>query len=894
MMSLAELLRRITYLLRRDRITAELEEEIRLHLQLRGERLQESGVPAESVRFAARRRFGNPALIQERSRDMWGMEWLEQLAADLRFAARRLRLRPAFSLAAIAVAALGIGATTAVFSAVDAAMLRPLPFPRPEELVTLTNVIIPFGEEEDEPQRMVTIKDAAAMSDVFSSVAAFAAGALNFEDPDRPRRLSAGVVTANFFSTLGVGPQQGRLFVAEEGRPRGPRAVIISDALWRSHFGAADVLGKTVSLSGNRYTIVGIMPRSFRFPSESDVWIPLTVPSTRETFAPFRGFLPSRVFARVASGASIEAASARLLARWEQAVGPREPGRRTNVQILFEEVRTSGAAVPLQKNIVGDRRRALTILMGATLLLLLIAAANIANLLLSDGAGRQREVALREVLGASRGRVARQLLVESALLALAGAAAGLAVAPATLGVLRAMMPEDLAGTSSVHVDLRVLVFATSLAVVTGILFGLWPALSTSRVDAAETIKTGGGHGATASRLGRARRLLIAAELALTVILLIGSGLMLKSFHRLMSQDFGMNPDRAGTLELNFAAAVETELSRAIGPAQRVRVLHAMIDRLMADRAIEAAGVVNDLPLRGGGGLGVLLEADGGAKTKQPFARYLIASGGYFRAMDIALLRGRTFQPSDDTIGPRVVIVSKTLAERFWPNADPLGRTVRMPPDTNRYTVVGVVADVQEGSLDHPADAQLYVSIDETPPRNVGLVARSKLPPAALLERLTSAVRFAAPEQAVYNVRMMDDVVDASVAPRKTNTTLIVVFGALALLLSAFGVYAVVSYSVARRSREFGIRAALGAHGASILMLVVREIVGVVGLGLALGLVGAWMLARVLTSLLYEVPGHDPQIFLAVPIVLLAPALVAAVIPALRAVRVSPTEVMRVE
>jgi len=560
MMSFAELLRRLRYLLRRERYTAELEEEIRLHLELRGNQLRTSGLAPEAARFAVRRRFGNPAAVQERSRDMWGMNWAEEIGADVRFAVRRLRNRPAFSVSAIAVAALGIGATTAVFSAVDAAMLRPLPFLRPAELVTLTSVILPFDEEEGERERMVTIRDVAAMPNLFSSVAAFAAGGLNLEDPDRPRRLAVGVVTANFFSTLGVAPQQGRSFAPEEGRPKGPRAVILSDALWRTQFGAANIIGKTIKLSGNRYMVVGIMPPPFRFPNESDLWIPLTVPTTQETFAPFRGWLPSRVIARVAPGVSIDAASRRLITRWEQALGPVEPGKRTSVHFAFDDIKASGAAVPLQKNIVGDRQKGLKLLMGATLLLLLTAAANVANLLLSDGAARQREVALREVLGASRGRVARQLLVESALLALVGAAVGLAVAPGALGLLRAMMPEDLAGTASVHVDLRVLAFAVVLAVATGILFGLWPALSTSRIDAAQTIKTGGGHGATASRLGKARRLLITAELALTAILLTGSGLMLKSFHRLMSQDFGMRPERAGTLELNFAAD-ETDLPR---------------------------------------------------------------------------------------------------------------------------------------------------------------------------------------------------------------------------------------------------------------------------------------------------------------------------------------------
>jgi predicted permease len=896
MMSLGELGRRLVYLVRRDRRTAELEEEIRLHVQLRAERLEQQGSSAREARFAARRRFGNPTSIQERSRDMWNMEWLEHAAADFRFAIRRLRSRPGFSLSAITVAALGIGATTAVFSAVDAAMLRPLPFSSPADLVALPEVKIPFGEEEGEHDGIVSIEHVRTLTDFFSSAAAFAAGGLNLEDPDRPQRLQAGVVTDNFFSTLGVRPVRGRLFTYEEGRPKGPRAVIISHALWRSYFNGGDISGKSLALSGRRYAVVGVMPASFRFPSQSDVWIPLTVPTTVESFSPFRGFLPSRVIARVAPGVSIEAASRRLLARWEQEVGPPTPGRRTNLENMVDDVRRGGAAIPLQREIVGDQRKALTILMSATVLLLLIAAANVANLLLSDGASRRREVALREVLGASRSRIARQLLVESIVLALAGALIGLVIAPAALGVLRAMMPSDLAGTAPVHVDLRVLTFATGLALVTGILFGLWPAVGTARVDAAETIKSGGGYGATSATLGRARRLLITAEVALTVVLLVGSGLMLKSFYRLMTQDFGMNPAHSGTLELTFAGAGAAELALTGGvEAVRRQRIQTMIDRLAADPSIEAVGVVNDLPLRGGGGIGALIEADGVPQPKGGhFPRYLMASGGYFKAMGIPLLRGRTFLATDDTIGSRAAIISNEMAKLYWPNLDPIGRTFHLSRDSVRYAVVGVVADVREGRLDRPPGPQMYFSASELVPNNLALVARSRLPRAALLSRLTDAVRFAAPQQAVFNVRMMDDVVGASVASRRTNTTLIVLFGGLALVLSAFGVYAVVSYGVARRTREFGIRAALGANGADIVTLVGREMVSVVAVGLLLGVVLAWGLVRLMSSLLFEVPAHDLQTFAIVPLILILPAVVATLVPAWRAMRVSPTEVMRAE
>jgi putative ABC transport system permease protein len=891
MMTPLEAARRLLYLLRRDHYTAELEEEMRLHRQLRAERLQGGGMSPDGARYAAKRRFGNGTHIQERSRDMWGFDWVEQAAADLRFAVRRLRNRPAFSLSTIAVTALGIGATTAVFSAVDAAILRPLPFLRPGELVTLTRVQVPFEPEVTGGARAsneVNLLDVLALPDLFANAAAYASGGLNIEDQSHPRRVRAGVVTASLFPTLGVAARTGRTFSVEEGKPRGPKVVLISDALWRTHFGGADILGRTIRLSGHGYTIIGIMPPNFGFPSESELWIPMTNPTTSETFAPFRGWLPQNSIARLAPGVTRDLASKQLLARWELGVKPREPGRRYRSENQLEHVRATGAALPLQREIVGgDRRKALYVLMGATALLLLIACANVANLLLSDGATRHREVALREVLGASRGRVIRLLLSESVLLAVTGAAIGVALAPLTLGIMRALMPEELAGTTAVRVDLRVLGFAALLALVTGVVFGLWPALGTSRSDPAETMKAGGGHGATSGRMGHTRRLLITAELALTVMLLVGAGLMLKSFHRIMTQDFGMDPNQVGTLEVSFARNVAT--------ADRARVIRAMLDHLAGDPAITASGVVNDIPLRGDGGIGISVEADGMPRPRGVhFPRYLIASGGYFNALGIPLLRGRTFQAGDDTVGERAAIINRAMARTFWGETDALNRTFHIGGDSVPYTVVGIVADVRETGPAEAPTAQMYFAATERVPVNVGLVARSALPPEALLSRLTAAVRHASPSQATYNVRMMEAVIGKSVAPRRTNTLLIAIFGALALVLSAFGVYAVVSYGVTRRAREFGIRAALGANRTDIVALVGREMLLVIALGLAAGLAGAWALSRVMASMLYEVPARDVATFLTVPAVLLIPAAVATLVPALRAMRVSPTEVMRAE
>jgi predicted permease len=898
-MSAGEFARRIMYFVRRDHYTAQLEEEIRLHIDLRASQLRGGGLSPGAARYAAKLRFGNSIHLQERSRDMWGFLSIEQLVADLRFAVRRLRRRPGFTASTIAVAAMGIGATTAVFTAIDAALLRPLPFYRPAELVTLPSVRIPFdpGPQSARPEQMhvIDVRDVAGMPDVFSGVAGYAAGGLNIDDPVAPRRVNAGVVTQTFFSTLGVRPVLGRTFTPDEGRPGGPNAVVLSEALWRTHFGSSNVLDKPLMLNGRRYTIVGIMPPGFAFPTQSDLWIPMTVPTTFATFDAFKGFLPSTVIARRARGVTPEMANRQLLARWVQSLAhlaDTSSWARSTAAEYLSDVRASGAAVPLQATIVGpDRRKGLLILLGATVLLLLIACANLASLLLSDAATRRREVALREVLGASRDRIIRQLLAESMLLAIAGAIIGLALAPATLGLMRALMPDALAGTADVHVNLRVLAFASILALTTGIVFGLWPAIGASRADPVETMKSGGGYSATSGNLGHTRRILIGAELAMTVMLLIGSGLMLKSFYRLMTQDLGLRAQHTGTLEIGFAGSTSR--------ADRLRVIHGIIDELSADRNIDdgSVGVVSDLPLSHGG-FGITVSADGMAAPKSKdgmvFARYLQASGGYFNAMGIRILRGRTFDATDDTIGQRTAIINQQMAKVYWPGVDALHRTFHTNRSGPSYEVVGITADIRERSLDKDPAPQMYFSVDETTPGRVGLIARSGLPAGALLTRMTAAVHKVAPAQAVFNVRTMSEVIESSVAPRRTNTVLIGLFAALALVLSAFGVYAVVAYAVSQRRREFGIRAALGANRADILALVSREMTVVIAVGIAVGLAGAWALTRVMASMLYDVPTHDIPTFVSVPLLLVIPAAIAMLVPATRAMHVSPTEVMRAE
>jgi predicted permease len=893
---LGTLLRRLRYFLRRDRLSDDLAEEMRLHLELREEALRRSGVDAADAKGAAQRRFGNRTAHHQASREMWGLGGLDRFRQDLRYAVRRLVQRPGFSVAVIGVLALGIGATTAMFSAVDAALLRPLPFAQPHELVTVRAIEIPYAEEAGEAGT-VGIADVAGMRDVFTDVAAYASGGLNLADPERPQRVRVGVVTTNFFATLGVAPVLGRTFSADEGNPGGPAVAVLSHAMWTRQFGQDPVLGRNIQLGSRSYEIVGVMPSRFSFPAESDLWIPMTVPTTRATFEPFRGWLPSVVIARMATAMTAEVAAERVLARWQQvrAEHPVTPGSAPNehasiLDARIRDVEQNGAITLLRSQLVGDRRLALLVLLGATGVLLLIACANVTNLLLSHATMRRREIAVREVLGATRGRLITQLLTESLVLAVAGAALGVALAPIVLAAVTATLPAGLAGVAPASIDLRVLTFAALLALLTGVGFGLWPALGGTREAPIETIKSGGGGGTAGRGSRRARRILVVAEIALTFVLLVGAGLMLRSFERVMELDAGLDTSRVGTLEISF--------SRGASMPVRLARIEEFMARMAASPGIEAVGAVNDLPLRSGSGLSVAIEIDGAGPAPgngMRFARWLMASSDYFRTLGIPVVRGRSFTAADDSLAPRVAIINDAMAKRYWPGIDPLGRTLRFGAPTDPpITVVGIVADVREATLESEPQPQLYLSLYASPPERVAIVARSSLPRSTLLASMVDAVRAVDPTQAVYDVRMMEDVVNASVAPRRTNTLLISAFAGLALLLASLGVYAVLSYGVAQRSRELGIRAALGATAADLVALVSREMVWTIGTGLLIGAAGAWATARVMTSMLYGVDAHDLTTFAVVPAVLAIAAMLATIGPARRAKRVDLVSVMRAE
>lgn len=896
-MFLAVWWRRLWLFLRRDHARRELEEEMQLHRELRARAMRQGGDTPADAAAAARRRFGHELALAERSQESWGFQHGDELRWNLRYAVRRLANRPGYAAAIVLVMGLGLGATTAMFSAVDAVMLRALPFREPSQLVTLPNVELPFAPAPGKPANLraaLDLRDVAAMPELFSSVAAYAAGRLNLRDAERPLRLRASMVTEGFFRTLGVAPVEGRSFVREESVPGAGRSLILSDALWRRQYGARDMVGRSILLDDQPYRVVGVMPRGFSFPEESDLWIPMSIPTTPATFAPFGTWPPFEVVARLAPGMEIAAANSRLLQRWARTIDA--PGGEMETRGFREQwladVRSSGAVRPLQASLAGTRARALLVLLGATGLLLLIACANVTNLLLSDAATRTREMALRTALGASRGRVFRQVLTESVILAAGGIVAGLLLAPLALRALQALMPAELAGVAVPRIDWRVLTFASAIGLVTGVGFGLWPARTASRTDPGETLKSSGNPLATGRRGARGSRILIAVEVALSLMLLIGSGLLLRSFAKLMGVERGMNTAHVASLELSFASSTPG--------AVRIAHIEAMLERLRRSPGVESAAAVNDLPLSGTEwNYHPLDPEDGGAAApRMPrAARYLLVSPGYFGTLGISLLRGRDFTPRDDSLAPPTVIINEALARRWSPNVDPVGRQITeltAPGLRVRYTVIGVVADVREQDLATEVDPQLYHPVYRLTPTTFALVARGRAEPAALLAALQHAVRAVDPSQAVGRARMMDQVVRDSVAPQRTNALLISLFAALALVLAALGVYSVVAHGMAQRGREFGIRTALGATAGDLLLMVSREIFVVVAIDIAIGLAGAWAGARVVEGMIYGVTVHDLASFTIGPVALGLVAMTAAVLPLGRVFRVDPVDVIRSE
>jgi putative ABC transport system permease protein len=813
---------------------------------------------------------------------------MDTLLHDVRFGARMLRKSPGLTATAIFALALGVGVNTAIFSVVDAVLLRPLPYAEPGRLVSVagTNARRPG---EPLPVSYPNFADWRGQATAFERLAAYDPTDFNLVAGGRPERVKGAVVTSDLFALLGAGPQLGRQFTAEEDVPGAAPAVILSHGLWQRQFGGDPAaVGRALPVGGRPANIVGVMPSGFAFPpgaEPAELWAPM---SFNETYIAERNMHNLGVVGRLAAGATVEQARAEM-----EAVAAR----------LAEQYPASNGGwgarvVPLQEHLVGNVRPALLMLLGAVAFVLLIACANVANLLLARASSRRKEMAVRAALGAGRWRVARGLLVESVMLALAAGALGLLLAFWGTDLLVALGPGDLPRIGEVALDERVLLFTLAVSLLTGVGFGLAPAAQASRADLVDALKEGGSN-PSARPGGRLRGALVVSEIALALVLLVGAGLLVRSFARLLEVDPGFRPEGVVTMQLQLSDASYAENHQVVSFYDR------LLERARGLPGVVEAGLVTTVPL-GKGAMALTYDVEGrppAPPNERTSASFDVASPGYFRAMNIPLVRGRTFTDADREGSPAVVIVSETMARRAWPGEDPLGKRITMgasasgPPPPSRE-VVGVVGDVKHGGLEAEVKEAIYAPYGQVPWPNVTLVARTEADPDATAVAMRAAVRGVSPDQPVYNVRVMEQVVAESVAKPRLYASLLGLFAGLALLLSAMGIYAVMSYTVTQRAHEIGIRMALGARPGDVLRLVVGHGMRLTLVGVAIGLAAAFGLARLLASLsaslLFGVSATDPATFGGIALLLAGVALLACWLPARRAARVDPLVALRTD
>ena len=808
---------------------------------------------------------------------------MDSLLQDLRYAVRSLMRRPAFAAVVVLTLALGIGANTAIFSVVNAVLLRPLPYADPERLVMAWGRYPEFGRTSTSLPDFVDWKAGATS---FAQMAALHNSVFNLTGDGEPEQLTADRVSANFFPTLGVRPQLGRTFLPEEEKVGGDDdVVVLSHAFWQRRFGGDPrIVGREVTLSGRPFTVIGVAPRDFRFLRDVDVWAPARLDTAGNRRAEYL-----TVFGRLKPGVTVQQAGAEL-AGVVKRLGEQYP--ETNGTIQSE-------VIGMKDDLVGDVRPALLVFTGAVGLVLLIACANVANLLLARAAAREREVAVRIALGAGSGRLVRQLLTESVVLSVIGGAAGLVLASLAVSSLRASGTEILPRLGEVRVDVVVALFALLLAVVTGLLFGLAPALRLrggsggALHDALHDALREGARGAGGGAVTRLRNALVLGEVAVAVVLLVGAGLLIRSFDKLNRVDPGFNPRGVLTYGVILPRARYGDVAAV--PA----VYDRLLERTRQIPGVRHAAVSTTLPMEGTGYWTFNIEGkqavEGGpGQDLQPFD----VSPEYFRALGIPLRSGRLIEPTDAPGAPRVAVVNEELVKRYFAGKDPIGARITYgnPEDTAAvwWTVVGVVGTVAQEGLKAKPYAQMYRPIAQAPSRGLWVSMRTAGDPLAAATAARAALKAVDAELPLNDMQTMEQRVADSLAQPRVSVTLLSVFAAVALALAAVGIYGVVSYAVAQRTREIGIRMALGAKAGDVLRLVVRQGMLPAVAGLALGLAGALAATRAMASLLYGVEAADPMTFALVAVFLAAVALVATYVPARRATRVAPTEALRYE
>ena len=800
---------------------------------------------------------------------------------DLKFAFRQLLKNPGFTAVAVLTLALGIGANTAIFSVVNGVLLRPLPFPASDRLVMILTI---HHQGDGTSQRWENVfdpdfKEWTEQNHVFEHLAAYGSGQATLLSGGEPKRIGSAEVTVDFFSLLGVKPLAGRTFLPEEHQAGGPRAVLLSEGLWRDRFGASpSIIGQTVTLDGKNATVVGVLPGGFHFPADCDAWTSLVLDTSR-------GNAIHRALARLKPDVPLEQAQAEMdtiARRLAQARPASAPGSGVSL-------------ISLQEQIVGGTRSLLFIFLGAVGFVLVIACANVTNLLLVRAAARRKEIQIRVALGAGRARIARHLLTESLLLAAVGGVLGLFLAVWGLGLLIALMPPNLVPRiGEVGLDVRVLGFNFGLSLLTGVAFGLAPAWQASQTNANEALKEGGRSQSSGVRQRFLRQTLVAVEIAVSIVLLIGAGLMLKSFARLRDVKLGFNPERMLTLNLSLP------LANYPGPAQMKLFYGEVLERVRALPGVRSAGFANAVPL-GGGSVRVYgdFSIEGRPPPEHLWTSKIAASPDYFHAIGIPLLKGRFFAETDDERAPAVGIISERLARLLWPSGDPLGKriTLGIGPDS-WLEIVGVVGDVRQDDLRAEPAPGLYVPYQQVSQAffidAVTFVVRTAGEPHPLAASIPKTIQAVDPTLPVFDIHTMAEWVSFKVAHPRFNTWLLGSFSGIALALALVGIYGVGSYGVTQRTHEIGIRLALGARGEDVLKMVVGQGMRAVLVGVLCGSVVAVALTRFLAAQLYSVTPTDPITFASVVLIFIAVALAACLVPALRAARIDPMEALRYE
>jgi putative ABC transport system permease protein len=854
---------------------AELDEELHAHLERQVEKYVRSGLPSEDAARRARLEFGGLDRVKEKCRDARGVTFIETLLQDARYGLRVLAKNPGFTAVAVLTLALGIGANTAIFSVVNAVLLRALPYREPGRLVMVFWSNPAWGQDRI-PLCVADFDDWKASNHAFDRPTAFGTNLYDYTSSQEPQRIVGSVISPGFFSALGVEPALGRNFLPEEEKPGGRLAVIVSHDFWiHSLGGNADAIGRNITLNGQSYTVVGVMRGSFRFPAETiKLWEPLRLePPTR------RGPYFLRGLARLRPGISLQRARADMAAVNQRI---REETHATDTGSGFN-------VLPFETYLVGNVRPVLLVLMAAVGFVLLIAVANLANLMLVKAIGRQREIALRAALGAGRVRVIRQLLTEGAVLTALGAGLGLLLAYGSVNLLVAMSPADVPRLDEVGIDGWVLGFTLLLSILSSLFFALAPALRVFRFNLNDALKEGGGRGASLGH-GRFRGALVVAEVGLALILLIGATLMVTSFARLQRVDAGFDPRNLLTAEISMPDFRYSDPQRVRG------FYHQLLERIETLPGVRSAAVASGLPPD-------LMQLQDtftieGRPTPpnetDPLADFLFVSGDYFRTIGVPVLQGRTFSDADRQAAPLAVIVNQALARRFFHNQNPVGRRLRQNRDNPWMAIVGVVGDVKYSGLGAQAFPALYVSYVQHGWPGAYLVVRATRDPLALAPGVRQAVWSLDKELPVEEMKTAEQRMRESVAEPRFRTLLIGAFAFLALSLAAVGIYGVISYSAAQRTHEVGIRVALGAARLDIVRLVVGQALLLSLAGTAVGLVGALALTRYLAGMLYSVRATDPLIFAGVSIFLVGLSLVASLIPARRATKVDPTVALRWE